>query len=470
MDRYTLAIQQAHLDELRSLVLTVNGHEHVAYLLCGQADVPSDPWTGSRTRRLLSFEVMALADEDLVSSSDAHVRCRTRSFARVLKRARDENLAVAVVHSHPEGIDCFSKVDDGGEPFLVEMAQNRNGTGCPIASVVLTRSGNVFGRVWTEPQHSSPISMVSAVGDQLRLHYEERENGMSPESLQRQMLAFGESLNTDLRQLRVGIVGCGATGSATGLLLARLGVQKLFIVDRDYVEATNLNRLHGATSADVEAKTPKTQVLKRQLEDMGLGINVVLHDGWIGDEACRDPLRSCDVVFGCTDDNDGRMLLNRFAYYYLTPVIDMGIGIDVSQDSPPRVLDAAGRTTVVVPGSRCLLCRKAIDHQLAREEHLKRVNPAEYLARREQQYVHGDPGPTPAVVTFTTSVACMAVDELVHRLTGYRRADPCSHRVRKFHLLEDKRPGIADGRTCSLCVTPDAWGRGDIEPFLDRVG
>src|SRR3712207_6906598 len=49
--------------------------------------------------------------------------------------------------------------------------------------------------------------------------------------------------SSDLRKLRIGIVGCGGTGSAVAMLLARLGVGQLALFDNDIVDQTNLNRL-----------------------------------------------------------------------------------------------------------------------------------------------------------------------------------------------------------------------------------
>ena len=223
---------------------------------------------------------------------------------------------------------------------------------------------------------------------------------------------------------------------------------------------------------DATARLPKVDVMKRHIEGMGLGATVKTFRGWIGDDDCRDGLRACDVVFGCTDDHDGRLLLNRLAYFYLIPVFAMGIKIDLSKDDPPRILDAAGRVTVLVPGTRCLVCRNIVNRKRAAEEQLERSDPKEYAWQRErgQQYVEGGGGPAPAVVTLTTDVACMAVDELIHRLSGYRTLSGISHRVRKYHLGEDKRPGLANEGHCPICLTKVYWGRGDVTPFLDRVG
>ena len=468
--RYTLTIQEQHLVALKALVLPDNGQEASAYLLCGRADISRDPWDGAPTRRLLSFDVVPVAQQDVLSASPHHVRCRTRTLTTVLRRARNEDLIVVAVHSHPSEANDFSAVDDEEEPYLLELAQHRNGPQAELGSLVLTRGGEAFGRMWLGHRMNAPLSLISVVGEKLSLHFAGRTTGTTPDVFQRQALAFGQTLNADLAQLRFGIVGCGATGSAVATLLPRLGVKRLLAVDRDVVEVSNLNRLHGANADDATVRRLKVDVLKRHVEGMGLGTQVVTHAGWVGDEACRDAIRSCDVVFGCTDDHDGRLLLNRLAYFYLVPVFDVGFKLDVADSDPPLILEAAGRLTVLVPGSRCLLCRNVIDPSLAREENLQRTNPGEYAWQHEQRYVRGSDSPTPAVVTFTTDLACMAVDELLHRLTGYRRAGSLPHRVRKYHLVEDKRPGPSPNETCPICIGCQYWGRGDVMPFLDRVG
>lgn len=470
MSRYTLTLQNRHVRQLEALIWPEDGREGAAYLLCGRAEIDADPWEHGTTRRLLSREVVPVAPGDLLSSSEAHVQVRTGTFARLLRQAREDGLVVGFVHSHSHGVNDFSTQDDLDEPHLVEMAQHRNGTEVEVLSLIMTRAGDLFGRVWRSPTLMERLTMICVIGEQIQLHFANRTQGAAREVFDRQALAFGPALNRDLAALRVGIVGCGATGSAVAALLARLGVNKLLLVDRDAVETSNLSRLHGATVEDAEQQRPKVSVLKKHLQGIGLGARVEVFQGWVGEAACRDGLRSCDIIFGCTDDHDGRLLLNRLSYFYLIPVFDMGIKIAVSDDIPPRILDAAGRVTVLMPGTRCLLCRNVIDPRRAHEEHLGRNSPAECAWQREQQYIEGGGGPSPAVITMTTDVACMAVDELLHRLTGYRAAGGLAHRVRKYHLGEDKRPGVTTGGTCPVCVRSAYWGRGDMEPFLDRTG
>ena len=253
------------------------------------------------------------------------------------------------------------------------------------------------------------------------------------------------------------------------MLLARLGVGGIVLIDDDIVEVSNLNRLHGAKRADADAMRPKAEVLAREIADLALGIRVVPVRAWVESESARDVLKSCDVVFGCTDDHAGRLLLNRFAYFYLRPVVDMGMLID--KNPAGGFHNMSGRVTLLVPGSPCLLCRNIAAPQLAAEESLRRINPTEYDRRRRERYIRGGGDPAPAVVTFTTEIACMAVGELLQGLTDFRGAGGWAwQKTRRFDINEDRQQGAKQNDTCSICSTHRYWGRGDIEPFLDRTG
>lgn len=471
MTTVSITIQARHRDELAKLLVAPGGEERAAYLLCGEASIGCDPWDRRAHRKLLSFEVVPVPEAEVVSASPLHITWSTDSFVRALRRAQRDRLTLAVVHSHPGGRAEFSDQDDRNEADLWQLARNRNGDGTTIVSLLFGGDGVITGRVWLGRDAWEPFQMVRIIGDGISLSYPGRGAGAVPEAFDRQALAFGRALTQDLGKLRVGVVGCGGTGSATAMLLARLGVGQVALFDDDVVERTNLNRLHGARQADADAMRPKVEVVVRGITELGLGVRVVPYRAWVGDQTCRDALKSCDVIFGCTDDHDGRAFLNRFAYFYLTPVVDMGLAIEVAKEEPPRILALDGRVTVLFPGHTCLLCRGVINPLFARAEALRRTNPAEYDRQKREAYVAGEGNPAPAVVTFTTELASMALNELLHRLQGFRGPNGATaNRVRKFHLGEDKRPGAKPNDHCPVCVSSDYWGRGDIDPFLDRIG
>lgn len=473
MTTFSLTLQSNHFDELSRHLLRPDRHEHAAYMLCNEAKISFDPWDRQAHMRYIGAKVIPVPDDQIVESTPNLVTWRTASFVAALREAAQNGQTVAVLHNHPAGMNYFSAQDDANEPDLVQLAVNRNGYDTKMLSVVLTADGLLAGRVWQKPaaKANQPLRSIRTVGDRIDLHYPERGLGLPLPAFQRQSLAFGKALNQDLRHLRVTIVGCGGTGSALAMLLARLGVGQIALIDNDIVDQTNLNRLHGARQSDADAMLPKVQVVARSITEMGLGVRVATFESWVGDPDCRNALKSSDVIFGCTDDHDGRLFLNRFSYFYLVPVIDIGLAIEAGDDEVPAIRSLDGRVTVLTPNNACLLCRSVIRPTVARDEALRREDPEEYERRKAEAYVQGEGNPSPAVVTFTTELACMAVNELIHRLQGFRGIDGASaNRVRKFHLNEDRRPGHKPGEHCQICGRTDYWGRGDMEPFLGRVG
>lgn len=464
-----VTLQERHLARLRELVLPAGGVEGAAYVLFGQSRISQDPWDRRARRRFLSYDVVPIAPGEFESVGPDHVTWSTASFVRLLKQAKDDGLVASIVHSHPSGPAWFSDQDLGNEAELARLARNRNGPETPLLSVLLTGDGTLRAQAWLGGKSPELAQTVRVVGRRLTLH-NLRPHGRPDEAFDRQALALGEAVNAQLRRLRVGVVGCGGTGSATAVLLARLGVGQLALFDDDVVESTNLNRLHGARQADADAMRPKVEVLAREISEMGLGVRVVPMRHWIGDQSCREALKSCDVIFGCTDDHDGRLLLNRLAYFYLIPVIDMGLAIE-PEPQGGGIRELSGRCTVLVPGGACLLCRKIVDPVLAREEELKRRNPQEYERQKREAYILGGGNPAPAVVTFTTATASMAIDELLQGLTNFRGGDGWAwQRVRRFDLMRDRSPGALTNEDCPICVDAAYWGLGDVDPFLDRIG
>jgi molybdopterin/thiamine biosynthesis adenylyltransferase len=471
MTQVDITIQDKHLHILRAQLLRPDGAEHAAYVLFGVSRIAADPFTGEHRLRLIIRDILAVEPDEISSSDATHISWRTTRLVRLLGQAAREGYQVGIAHSHPAGPNAFSARDDANEAALVRLAQNRNGTDAILVSLLATGDGALLGRAWTAPDHYVDASCIRTVGP--RWHFlrpGSDENPVEHAALARQSLALGSAFNRTLKDLRVGVIGAGGTGSPLLQQLARMGVGNIAIFDPDIVEESNLNRLYGATVEDAEHQRKKIDVARREIERMGLGTRVVTYDKWIGAEVCREVLKSMDIICGCTDDHDGRGLINRLAYYYLIPVIDLGLALRVTERGGEARLDADGRVTVLEPGTSCLLCRRVVDPAIAAEEALRRNDPAEYERRKKEAYVRGEGNPAPAVISFTTSVATMAVEEMIQRLQGFRGGDGAiANRVRRFSFVEDVRPG-AKQQPCRICGSERIYGAGDVEPFLGRVG
>lgn len=469
--RYTLTLLEQHRDRLLRH-LHQDQNERVAVILCGRSRL-RDPWAEKFEERFVSREVIEVSDSYIDHHDRTHVRVSTTPIYQLAKRAALEGLAVAFIHSHPQSVTHFSVRDDENEPELFEMVFNRTDTDRPHLALIMTPDGEVVGRAWDHQLKYHDLDMVRIIGKRFAFRYSGRGAGTPAHAFDRQVLAFGREFTQDLRVLRIGIVGCGGTGSAIAMLLARAGIGHLALYDADIVDFTNLNRLHGARQADADAGALKVDVVGRAISELGLGCQVRRFPMWIGDAGARDSLKSCDVIFGCTDDHAGRSVLNRLAYFYSLPVIDMGVLLersDLGSSEEFRTMD--GRVTVLGPNNTCLACRGLLDPDRVRAEDLKRNNPNQYERERALGYLPREGEPNPVVVTFTTETAAMAVNELFQRLLGFRGSEGSwSERVRQFHVPKDHDIHAA-GRPregCKLCGNHHYVGRGDMERFLDQA-
>jgi adenylyltransferase/sulfurtransferase len=147
-----------------------------------------------------------------------------------------------------------------------------------------------------------------------------------------------------LRTCRVAIVGCGATGSAAAALLARAGIGELVIIDRDYVEASNLQRQSLFDESDAAESLPKAVAAARKIRSFNGDVKVEAHATDLT-PANVSLLDSCDLVVDGTDNFETRFLLNDYC-------VSNGV---------PWIYTAAvgsyGATMNILPGqTACLAC------------------------------------------------------------------------------------------------------------------
>jgi molybdopterin-synthase adenylyltransferase len=83
------------------------------------------------------------------------------------------------------------------------------------------------------------------------------------EAFKRTVTVWGKENHSHLARLRVAVVGLGSVGSIVAETLARMGVEKIVLIDFDEVQEHNLDRLLGATFDDIGSL--KTKVMERQL-------------------------------------------------------------------------------------------------------------------------------------------------------------------------------------------------------------
>jgi adenylyltransferase/sulfurtransferase len=120
----------------------------------------------------------------------------------------------------------------------------------------------------------------------------------------------GEAGQERLAAGRVAIVGVGATGAASAALLARAGVGSLTLIDRDFVEPSNLHRQMLFDEQDALDALPKAEAARRQLARINSSVRVEAHVADLVPANIDLLLRGTDLVLDCTDNFETRYLLN----------------------------------------------------------------------------------------------------------------------------------------------------------------
>jgi molybdopterin/thiamine biosynthesis adenylyltransferase len=113
-----------------------------------------------------------------------------------------------------------------------------------------------------------------------------------------------------LRAARALIIGCGALGSAQAETLGRAGVGRLRIVDRDFIELSNLQRQTMFTEADAADRLPKVIACANHLREINSDVNVEPEIADVNHSNIERLIQDCDVVIDGTDNFSTRYLIN----------------------------------------------------------------------------------------------------------------------------------------------------------------
>ncbi len=143
------------------------------------------------------------------------------------------------------------------------------------------------------------------------------------ERYSRQLLfpGIGKEGQVKISSKHVLIIGAGALGSGSSEVLTRAGVGKLTIIDRDYVEASNLQRQQLYTEEDVAEKLPKAAAAEKRLLAINSDVEVVSIIGDATPQLLEELVVGVDVMIDATDNFETRMAMNDVSQKYNVPWI-----------------------------------------------------------------------------------------------------------------------------------------------------
>ena len=384
---------------------------------------------------------------DLIEHSSISVTPAGEFLGRVLGEAGQSNSSVLEIHTHLDAAKpSFSSIDlENG----IENGRFLRTCGIPFGMMVIGDAGmSLLEYEGDSDSLQLPASITAMVmtrqGLEGTLAYPATEETPAmPDTYDRQIRIWGEARQRKIHETTAGIAGLGGTGALVLLMLARIGVKNFILIDPDIVEGSNLNRLPYAFAPDTGKK--KVKVAASYLKKVSNDAGIVAIPQPV--EQSGDRLKSCDVIFGCVDNDRARLALNELSLRYYIPYIDTGTEINVKEGC---IEDMGGQVRVVVPGvTGCLECGGLIDKEqvaagLMGAEDREIVKKAGYIRGTNDT-------PAPAVMTLNTIIASIAVQEFIDMRTG--RARPAyNYMIYNAVRQQIERLALDRNSSCSMCA------------------
>jgi hypothetical protein len=232
----TLTLTDKQRKILQEHLFPDDGNEAVAIALCGRLTIEHE-------NRLIAHTIHPIPHEYCSVRAPDRVAWSTEILIPLLEEAIKHNWGIVKIHGHPEHYPWHSEVDDDSDRSLFPSIHGWLDDGYPHVSAILLPSGRIVGRVVNADGSFDNLETVKVVGDDLSFYHATQENSLTPEFAKRTEQAFGKGTFNLLKTLKVGVVGCSGTGSPVIEQLARLGIGELVLVDPDYIEEKNLNRI-----------------------------------------------------------------------------------------------------------------------------------------------------------------------------------------------------------------------------------
>lgn len=132
---------------------------------------------------------------------------------------------------------------------------------------------------------------------------------------------IGEAGQEKLGSAHVALIGCGATGAAAASLLARAGVGTLTLIDRDFVEESNLQRQVLFDESDARDSLPKAEAARLKISLFNSEIDVRAQVADLTPANIHSLLAGAHILLDATDNFQTRYLINDYAIEQRTPWI-----------------------------------------------------------------------------------------------------------------------------------------------------
>ena len=242
-----------------------------------------------------------------------------------------------------------------------------------------------------------------------------------------------------LRTAAVVLVGCGAIGAAAAQLLVRAGIGRLRILDRDFVETSNLQRQSLFDEADAAQALPKAVAAERKLRAINSDAQIEGRIADLSPKNAAELLGGFPLILDGTDNFETRFLVNDFAVQSGTPWIYAA------------AVASYGVTMTIRPGQTpCLSCLLEASNRAGLEETCDTIG---------------------VLGSIVSLIASLEVTEALKILAG--RSDALHGRLVSCDVWSGRFQSIGAERnpTCRTCARKEfPYLEGQAQPHITMCG
>lgn len=404
------------LPSLRKQMLGDLSKEQFALLLAVKS-------TAGNTNVFRVKKTACFNENDIVSHGAAHIKMRKEKIFDLLASTAGSDInAVIDVHTHPFARKevFFSSVDDNDEIHFGEYL-NREWKNLSYASIVLSQE-SYSARVWNYDTAKRRMEyedavVKSAIGFE---GFECGDKSEVDERLNRSVLALGlDAMRRITKDQTIAVFGVGGLGSVWAENIVQSGFPEVYLIDKDTVSVSNMNRIVGATYDDAVNERSKVECISEHLTAISPSakIHALSRDILEDDAELKEIIAKSDWVLIATDDHATRFRVQYLCREYGTPFISAGVNITVKDGS---ITDVSGEVITVRPGDElCLSCLGRINPLAVAHKTYFDGGVPDMLEHRG--YVAGRDVHEPAVKTLNSIMAAIGTDVLINQYTGRQK-------------------------------------------------
>lgn len=283
------------------------------------------------------------------------------------------------------------------------------------------------------------------------------------DTCQRHIQLFGESMQSRMSQLTIGLGSVGGLGMVVLEQIMRLFPQKIILIDFDHIDISNLNRLLGATKADARLNTAKTDLAIRHVLNFNPDQDIFAIQGNFLDKEVQEEFKECDIFISTYDREGPRFSADHLCHAHGIILIDIGVGANVKND---KIQNVGGQIIKITPDSGfCLLCAGIYD---IREAQADFMDSDELEHQQNMGYVRGANINAPQVYSINMMAASQAIWMLMQLVAGEKldfdgiAIDALNHKTYTW------KENSQQNKDCPVCGPNGIVFEGDKAELLTR--